>query len=349
MKNAFYCLLVLLIFISKPYAQHSEQTQADIDTLKERLYNTICNCAEENAKRKKRAEKVLECYQKAVPFDLSGSASNTNSKENQSQWYRLGQYWGKLAGQWFLNEVHKKLIFECQAYFKSFEQIITQAYTNNQDVAATKKQILSLNEKITEENSAKDLLLKLERGELYLKTGQYDLAIRDFDEICKKSKVVSTFNQAYILLGYGYFFQGNYLMAIDIFSNFRKSVPASIQSLTMFNTLIFIAEKYDRDSPTKLVPARPAGGVQVFQTYIQQNLRYPKAAKAMKLEGVVEIAFVIEEDGSLTNIKVVKGIGSGCDTEAIRLIKNAPKWLPSEINGVKKRFMVTIPITFKYQ
>jgi len=91
----------------------------------------------------------------------------------------------------------------------------------------------------------------------------------------------------------------------------------------------------------------PKQGWGKFQEYIAENLRYPSKAKKNGVEGKVYMQFVVEGDGSLSEFKVLKGIGSGCDKEAIRLLKNAPKWNPGKSRGKVVRTRRTMPITFK--
>ncbi|WP_299454114.1 energy transducer TonB [uncultured Microscilla sp.] len=95
--------------------------------------------------------------------------------------------------------------------------------------------------------------------------------------------------------------------------------------------------------------AMPKGGLKKFYKYIGKNLKYPSQARRMGVEGKVYIQFVVEKDGSITDIKILKGIGSGCDEEAIRVLKNAPKWKPGKQRGVPVRVRRSIPIVFKLQ
>jgi protein TonB len=67
----------------------------------------------------------------------------------------------------------------------------------------------------------------------------------------------------------------------------------------------------------------------------------------MQVEGRVFLQFVVNKDGSLTDIKVVKGIGAGCDEEAIRVLKSAPRWSPGKQRGVPVRQRMVLPLTFK--
>ncbi|MCK5371843.1 MAG: energy transducer TonB, partial [Cyclobacteriaceae bacterium] len=91
----------------------------------------------------------------------------------------------------------------------------------------------------------------------------------------------------------------------------------------------------------------PVGGIKAFYDFVGANLRYPPRALRMGLEGRVFVEFVVEKDGSLTDIKVVKGIGGGCDDEAVRVISLAPKWNPGKQRGNAVRVRMVLPIMFK--
>lgn len=84
----------------------------------------------------------------------------------------------------------------------------------------------------------------------------------------------------------------------------------------------------DDDFPT-LIIAEPNGGRRAFKKYLETNIQYPQQALENKIEGKVTVQFTVTSDGLLNEFKVIKGIGSGCDEEVIRLIKQGPKWYPS--------------------
>jgi TonB family protein len=88
------------------------------------------------------------------------------------------------------------------------------------------------------------------------------------------------------------------------------------------------------------------GGDVEFQSYLVKNVRYPAKARENKTQGRVIVTFVVEADGSLTNARVVRGIGDGADEEALRVIKASPKWAPGIQNGRKVRVQYTVPIQF---
>jgi protein TonB len=95
------------------------------------------------------------------------------------------------------------------------------------------------------------------------------------------------------------------------------------------------------DQPT------PSGGMQAFYKYVGKNLKYPSQARRMGIEGKVFVQFVVDKDGSLSDVKAIKGIGAGCDQEAVRVIKEAPRWNPGKQRGRPVRVRMVLPITFK--
>jgi periplasmic protein TonB len=93
-------------------------------------------------------------------------------------------------------------------------------------------------------------------------------------------------------------------------------------------------------------PEFATGEADMFK-YLRQNIHYPAAARENGIEGKVFVNFVVNLDGSISDVKVLKGISGGCDEETIRVIQNMPKWKPGQHQGnlVKTRF--TVPVTFK--
>ncbi|HTO16910.1 MAG TPA: energy transducer TonB [Edaphocola sp.] len=89
------------------------------------------------------------------------------------------------------------------------------------------------------------------------------------------------------------------------------------------------------------------GGKQELQRYLDSNLKYPAKAKAAKGQGVVYVSFTVLEDGKVTNAKIVRSIGMGCDEEALRLVEEMPNWKPGKEDGVIKALPVVIPISFR--
>ncbi|HAS46643.1 MAG TPA: energy transducer TonB [Microscillaceae bacterium] len=107
-----------------------------------------------------------------------------------------------------------------------------------------------------------------------------------------------------------------------------------------------IEEKEEKIFLISETQAMPKGGISAFYKYIGENLDYPAQARRMSIEGTVVLQFIVEKDGSLTDFKVLKSVGGGCDEEAIRVLKKSPKWSPGKQRGVPVRVRRSIPIRF---
>lgn len=93
--------------------------------------------------------------------------------------------------------------------------------------------------------------------------------------------------------------------------------------------------------------ATPKGGMQAFYEYIGKKLKYPAQARRMGTEGKVFVQFVINKDGSISDVVAIKGIGAGCDEEAVRIIQASPAWAPGKQRGKPVKQRMVLPITFK--
>jgi periplasmic protein TonB len=93
--------------------------------------------------------------------------------------------------------------------------------------------------------------------------------------------------------------------------------------------------------------AVPKDGLEAFYKFAAGNIHYPAQARRMGVEGKVFVEFVVSKDGTLTDIKVVKGIGSGCDEEAVRVVSMSPPWNPAKQRGKPVRQRIILPIIFK--
>jgi protein TonB len=110
-----------------------------------------------------------------------------------------------------------------------------------------------------------------------------------------------------------------------------------------------VEEKEDVDQIFLVVEesATPKGGMAAFYKYVSEKMKYPAQARRMGIEGKVFIEFVINRDGSITDVKLMKGIGAGCDEEAIRVVQSAPPWNPGKQRGKPVRQRYVVPIIFK--
>ncbi|MAO01689.1 MAG: hypothetical protein CMD05_02000 [Flavobacteriales bacterium] len=93
------------------------------------------------------------------------------------------------------------------------------------------------------------------------------------------------------------------------------------------------------------MPEFPGGDLGLMK-YIQKNVRYPAIAKEYNITGKVYISFIVDKQGSVTNVKVVRGVDKNLDEEAVRVVKSLPKYKPGKQRGKPVRVMFTIPINF---
>ena len=98
----------------------------------------------------------------------------------------------------------------------------------------------------------------------------------------------------------------------------------------------------------EVMPTFPGGEEALFD-FLTSSLIYPSVARENGIEGVVVIQFIVEKDGSISDIKVLRPIGGGCSEEAIRVMKKMPKWIPGKQRNVPVRVKFTLPIRFKMQ
>ena len=98
----------------------------------------------------------------------------------------------------------------------------------------------------------------------------------------------------------------------------------------------------------EIMPEFPGGAAAMLQ-WIQNNMRYPQVALDNGIQGRVFVQFVVEKDGTRSNVKVMRTIDECLNPEAIRLVNAMPKWTPAKQNGQVVRCRFTLPITFRIQ
>ena len=109
-----------------------------------------------------------------------------------------------------------------------------------------------------------------------------------------------------------------------------------------------VIDDEDVSKPPTIVeemPEFPGGDVARIK-FLAENTKYPDVAKQTGIQGPVYLTFVVEKDGSITNVKILRGIGGGCDDEAMRVAKLMPKWNPGRQNGKEVRVQMNMPTSF---
>lgn len=128
------------------------------------------------------------------------------------------------------------------------------------------------------------------------------------------------------------------LIALFLCMTFAAGVRAQDTTKTQPNIFAAIEQE----------PAFP-GGLPAFYKYITTSLKYPQVARILGLTGKVFISFIVERDGSVSDVRPVKCMGAGCESEAVRVVSMSPKWIPGVQKGRAVRVQYTMPISFNLQ
>ncbi len=109
-----------------------------------------------------------------------------------------------------------------------------------------------------------------------------------------------------------------------------------------------IEDDYNTPPPTVVeeMPEFP-GGEAARIKFLSENIKYPQIAREIGVQGPVFVTFVVEKNGQISGVKLLRGIGSGCDEEALRVISSMPDWNPGRQNGKEVRVQLNMPISFK--
>ena len=117
------------------------------------------------------------------------------------------------------------------------------------------------------------------------------------------------------------------------------------------DTIVLTEETIEEAEVFLVVENQPQfpGGEDAMKQFLRENINYPQIAKESGIQGTVYVNFIVEPNGSLTNIKVRRGIGGGCDEESIRVVKMMPRWEPGTQRGKPVRVSYNIPIKYTLQ
>ncbi len=120
-----------------------------------------------------------------------------------------------------------------------------------------------------------------------------------------------------------------------------KHVPAAIEEE--------IPEEEEIFEIVEETPQFPNGGMVGLMQYLGKNIKYPTMAQEAGTQGRVTIQFVVNKDGSIVDVKVLRGVDPYLDKEAVRVVSSMPKWKPGRQRGKPVRCKFTVPVTFKFQ
>ena len=127
-----------------------------------------------------------------------------------------------------------------------------------------------------------------------------------------------------------------------------------IFSLICFLFMMALPMNAQSESSTKVydevdeMPSFP-GGLNGLMTFLSQNMVYPVTAQENGVQGRVIVSFVVETDGSITDVKVARSVDPFLDREAMRIVKAMPKWTPGKKDGKPVRVKYTVPVVFRLQ
>jgi len=105
----------------------------------------------------------------------------------------------------------------------------------------------------------------------------------------------------------------------------------------------------DDEKPLLVVEQNPefSGGYEAMQKFLRDKIQYPTLAQESGIQGTVFVQFVVSKTGKISNVKILRGIGGGCDEEAMRVVREMPNWIPGRQNGQAVPVMFQIPVKFQ--
>ncbi len=148
------------------------------------------------------------------------------------------------------------------------------------------------------------------------------------------------------------FHDGLILKRLKVMKQQPKNVsPWKLAALSLLCAALFtvLACSEEKSVDANVVEAVPEfeGGPEVFYNYIRQEIAYPLQARQAGVEGRVDVEFVVDKDGSISEAAAINGIGAGCDEEAVRVVKSVPRFRPASQNGKPVRVSMVVPVVFQ--
>lgn len=122
-----------------------------------------------------------------------------------------------------------------------------------------------------------------------------------------------------------------------VFTEVQEFTPIIVEEEEVEEEQIFTIVEDDPEFP---------GGQSALMQYLQSNLKYPTMAREAGIQGTVFVTFVVERDGSITDVRILRGVGGGLDEEAIRVVRNMPRWKAGRQRGQAVRVQFNLPIRF---
>lgn len=131
----------------------------------------------------------------------------------------------------------------------------------------------------------------------------------------------------------------------------NAEVTDNTQNIEITPVVVEQEEEEDEQVIFQVVENDPEfpGGIEAMYKFLAQNIKYPQLARENNITGRVYVTFVVEKDGSVSGVKVLRDIGGGCGAEAVRVVKSMPKWTPGKQRGKAVRVQYNLPVNFNLQ
>ena len=138
---------------------------------------------------------------------------------------------------------------------------------------------------------------------------------------------------------------------MEDFNRTSVNIPVNITEETFVSPKEIVIEMVDNKPPEIFVEEMPSyrGGDTERQKFLFDNIKYPQQAIETGIQGTVYVQFIVDSKGNITDVKMMRGIGGGCDDEAVRIVKMMPQWNPGKQNGKTVRVLFTMPVVFRLQ
>lgn len=132
----------------------------------------------------------------------------------------------------------------------------------------------------------------------------------------------------------------------------RKNVSLKVALMTLVLLFSFMTSTAQTKKNNmvydvvEVMPQYPGGQIAMLK-YIMQNIKYPKQIMEEGIQGRVTVSFIVEKDGRVSNVRLLRSVQPSLDKEAIRVVKSMPKWTPGKQNGKPVRVRFNLPVMFK--
>jgi len=153
-----------------------------------------------------------------------------------------------------------------------------------------------------------------------------------------------------VLLAVVFLFAAGKVNTLSAQETQQKAKQAEQQKATQYEQQKAISQNKpsQEDSVFRVVETMPKypGGQDAMIQYLVTNIKYPDEAKKQNIKGTVFVKYIVEKDGAITHTEIIRGIGGGCDEEAVRVVSSMPRWSPGKDNGKPVRVEYALPIKF---